>query len=124
MSRSQNKIIIDNDGWTKMVKSGKPPKITKKISNNCDEDDDEETKEIKKAIQLSLKTSNSYKSPEEREIEIAIKLSMEYDIMINSTSEFPTISGSLTVKPSKSSKSSKSNEDTIISGKSNKRYII
>lgn len=98
-----------NNGWNKMIKSGKPPNsatTSNCISNNkldSDEYDDEETEQIKRAIELSLKTKNDYKSQEEREIEIAIKLSMEYDIMINSTTEFPVISASMVVKTSKHS---------------------
>lgn len=108
LKRNQNKVIIDNDGWSKMTKTGKPPKTSTisaivNVNTNkliLDEYDDEETKEIKKAIELSIKTKKTYKSPEEREIEIAIQLSMEHDIMINSTTEFPVISGSLIVQTS------------------------
>lgn len=95
----KNKIAyVDNEGWTKMKKAGKPPKSDIKINSiTITAEDDDETKQLKRAIELSLNTTKSNKSKEEKDIELAIKLSIEHDIMINSSTEFPTISGEIII---------------------------
>lgn len=114
----KNKIAyVDNEGWTKMRKAGKPPKSDIKINSiTITTEDDEETKQLKKAIELSLNQVKKYKSKEERDIEIAIKLSIDHDIMINSHTEFPIISGEIVIS------NANTNYDKTVWGPTGKKH--
>lgn len=67
------------------------------MGQNDENSQNDEEKQIKEAIELSLRPKNEYKSPEDLMIDIAKKMSMEYDVKLYSDSEFPSLSMSMSM---------------------------
>jgi tRNA U34 5-carboxymethylaminomethyl modifying enzyme MnmG/GidA len=72
--------IVDNDGWNKMLKSGKPSDRTiQGVIKIKSIEEDEETKQLREAIEQSIKSDKEYKSQNDIDIEYFTKLSIEED---------------------------------------------
>jgi hypothetical protein len=69
--------IVDNDGWTTMIRSGKPSSESVNTNTNATTtEEDEETKQMREAMELSLKSNQEYKSPEDITVEHFMKISL------------------------------------------------